>query len=83
MGFTIERDTWGGQSEPRQLELFVSDGNRITLIESGILLEENTDYFLSAAFEVNADARFYVKDLATATVQVANVEHSMTVLRAD
>jgi RNA polymerase sigma factor (sigma-70 family) len=73
----------GTTSSPQELELFASDGNRIELIPSGIFIERNTDYFLSASLDVNADVRFYVQDMATGAVQTTNVAHSLATLNQE
>ena len=68
----------GGTSQPRELELFASDGTDIWLIPSGIILAEGRDYYLSAAFDVGANVRFYAKDLLTDHVQIVSAQHSVS-----
>ncbi len=70
-------------SRPHELELFASDGQSIQLIPSGILLDENTDYYLSAAFDINDDVRFYVVDLDEGSVQTSKVAHELNQLHED
>ncbi len=55
----------------------------IQLIPSGILLNENTDYYLSAAFDIDDDVRFYVVDLDEGSVQTSEVAHSLNQLHED
>lgn len=83
--FSVERvgaSYPGGTSRPRELEVFASDGTDIWLFPSGIFLEENTDYYLSASFDLNAELRFIVQDLSAGETQVANVPHSFNSLHA-
>jgi hypothetical protein len=86
----IEEDGLRGEARgvpwnasPGELELFASDGDAIWLIPSGIFIEEQVDYYLSASFDVDADVRFYVKNLADGSVQISNIEHSLKNLRPD
>ena len=66
-----------------ELRLFISDGTALSRIASGILLEEDRDYFVSASFDIGGDARFYVKDLETEVVHERTVEQSVPRLRPD
>ena len=83
--FAIERSGPVGDwpAVPRELELFASDGEDTSQFASGILIDEQTDYFLSASFDIEGDIRFYVKNLSDGSIQTANVEHSMSELRPD
>ncbi len=73
----------GGKSTRRELELFVSNGQTISLIPSGILIRQGTDYFLSAAFDVDSRVRFYVKNLIDGTVETTEVSHSLSTVNPD
>ncbi len=72
-----------GAAQPRELGLSVSDGTKNWPIRSGIALEEDRDYFVSAAFDIRGQARFYVKDLETGVVEERAVEHAVPRLRPD
>lgn len=84
--FNVEREgitDYRGQGvnvQNRELEMFASDGSEFYLIPSGILLEEGVDYYLSAAFDLNGNVRFYAVDLETDELHVANVSHPLTSL---
>lgn len=67
----------GATSQPRELEIYASDGNDTWLIPSRIFLEESTDYFLSATYDINSDVQFYVKDLFTNTAHAISVPNPM------
>jgi hypothetical protein len=88
--FTVEivgtnHDQFGAwwQSRPHELELFASDGQSIHLIPSGILINENTDYFLSASFDIDDKVRFHVVDLDAGSEQTSEVAHSLNRLHED
>jgi hypothetical protein len=82
--FVVERAGESGfpgrASRPRELEMFLSDGAVIWLIPSGIFLNEDTDYYLSASFDVNAGLRFYVKDLSADETQIVELPHTLNQL---
>ena len=87
--FVIERDGIAAakagdpDSEPQELELFASDGETFWHMPSGILIDEQTDYYLAASFDINADVRFYVKNLANGRVETSNIDHSLPRLNPD
>lgn len=69
--------------ERRTLSFSISDGTQLWPIPSGIVLEEDTDYFVSASFDVDGDARFYVKDLGTGVVEQRTILHEVPQMRPD
>lgn len=58
-------------SEPRELFLVTSDGFGWQHIESNILIDENKDYFMASAFDLDpGEATFYVHDLESNRLQI-------------
>lgn len=61
-------------SEPRELFLVTSDGHGWQHIKSRILIDENKDYFMAAAFDLDpGEATFYVHDLKSNRLQINTV----------
>ena len=70
-------------SQNGELGLSVSDGKKLWPNRSGILLQEDRDYFVSASFDIRGYVRFYVKDLVTGVVEERTLEHRVPNLRPD
>ncbi len=70
----------GNRAQPHELQIWVVENeDKGEHIRSGLILEEDTDYFLSASFDVaEAELRFYVKDLSTGQTQMSIKNHSLT-----
>lgn len=69
----------------RQLSLTMSDGTRIESALSGITINEQSDYYIAAAMDLeNGLATFYAKDLTNdAPLETDVVSHSLTALNPD
>ena len=66
----VRMDGRGG-SQPRELFLVTSDGLDWQHIESRILIDENKDYFMASAFDLDpGEATFYVHDLESNRLQI-------------
>ena len=66
----VRMDRYDG-SEPRELFLVTSDGFNWQHIESRILIDEDNDYFMAAAFDLDpGEATFYVHDLESNQLQI-------------
>lgn len=66
----------------RELVLTVSDGISFHSLGSGILVDVQQDYFVSASFDLANELRFCVKNLTTGQVQTRYVTHDLSHLNA-
>jgi hypothetical protein len=63
-------------SVPRELMLIPSDKSQWYGVTSGILIDERTDYYLAASFDLDGkEATFYAHNLANNVLQIATVPH--------
>ena len=76
----VERKGGNQRAQRRELHLWAHDGVRpqAELITSGIFIQEETDYFLSASFDAaDKEVRFYVTNLSTGESQMELRNHSL------
>lgn len=61
---------------PRELALITSDGSQFYGINSGIVVEENVDYYLAGVFDLDGhQATFYAHNLEDNSLHIATVPH--------
>ena len=72
------RNDFDTGSVPRELMFITSDGSQFRGITSGIVIDEETDYYLAGSFDLaGQEATFYAYDLSNNSLQIATVPHSV------
>ena len=84
--------SWGPQirmdgsmgTQPGEFVTLVSEGPFYEFPRSGIILRENTDYYLASTFDLDGDMTYYVQDLTNGTdLQTVTAVHGLQRLNPD